>query len=405
MPNLTNYHWDVVDDCVMTETDQNGTIIATYTHEPGQFGPLISENRHSGWAGLSVDGWSDLGVDDWASLPVSNPTEYCHHYDALGSTTMLTDDTGAVTDTFLFDAWGNTVGRTGTTATPYQWIGRWGYQLGTSTGVFYTRTGSYQPALARWTSIKSRSMALGFGRNMFYGLVAPTDLKYFTFTSDYTSARLYAAKAGQLTITLDDGSCSTTCDGITVRWIISAPPNKAITYVTIVQHLVVTASRTTCAFNEDFCCEDDKSCRARCEVYEYLGTIAFDKKHDNPLDPSMHLNETKDIWAVGPSGQPCIRKGSTGLKGDVRGFIDNNLLKHDEIQQSQDGWEPKGKLDCGCGVGLAPSAFRSKPPTWWNAPDFVGGTSYKGVYNCCVGARNLALVSSSSGVNKFLDEC
>jgi hypothetical protein len=39
------FHWDVVDDCVMHETDSSGSTIVTYTHEPGRFGPLLSENR------------------------------------------------------------------------------------------------------------------------------------------------------------------------------------------------------------------------------------------------------------------------------------------------------------------------------------------------------------------------
>lgn len=45
MPTLTNYHWDPIDDCVLMETDQNANLVATYTHEPGPYGPLLSENR------------------------------------------------------------------------------------------------------------------------------------------------------------------------------------------------------------------------------------------------------------------------------------------------------------------------------------------------------------------------
>jgi len=153
MPTVTNYHWSTVFDCVKHETDGSGNTIVTYTHEPGQFGPLISENRDTGWMGQTVDDWSSLGVNDWGSLPVFNPTEYCHHYDAVGSTTMLTDDTGAVTDTFQYDAWGNVVARTGTTATPCQWVGRWGYHSNTPTGDYYVRERSYEPAVARWRSV------------------------------------------------------------------------------------------------------------------------------------------------------------------------------------------------------------------------------------------------------------
>ena len=121
------FHWDVVDDCVMHETDEHGDTIVEYTREPGEFGPLLSENRGG--------------------------TESYHHYDALGSTTFLTDAAGNVTDTFAYDAWGNQVSRTGTTPTPYTWVGRWGYQDDTATtGGYYVRARTYQPTVARWMS-------------------------------------------------------------------------------------------------------------------------------------------------------------------------------------------------------------------------------------------------------------
>ncbi len=75
---VRRFHWDMVNDCVSHETDENGNVLVEYTYEPAPYGPLISETRH--------------GV------------AYTHHYDALGSTTMLTDDSGNVTDTFLHDA-------------------------------------------------------------------------------------------------------------------------------------------------------------------------------------------------------------------------------------------------------------------------------------------------------------
>ena len=122
-----NFHWSSLFDCVMHETDGSGATTVVYTHEPSQFGPLLSENRGG--------------------------TTFTHHFDALGSTTFLTDDIGAVTDTFTYDAWGDVVARTGATPTPYQWVGRWGYQLDTPTGGYHIRARNYQPTVARWSSI------------------------------------------------------------------------------------------------------------------------------------------------------------------------------------------------------------------------------------------------------------
>ncbi len=126
------FHWSSVFDCVMHETDESGNTLVNYTHEPSQYGPLLSENRGG--------------------------TEYYHHYDALGSTTMLTDDSGAVTDRFQYDACGNEVARTGTTNTPYRWVGRWGYQYDQLTGGYYIRARTYQPAVARWMSVDPLSI-------------------------------------------------------------------------------------------------------------------------------------------------------------------------------------------------------------------------------------------------------
>jgi len=50
-----------------------------------------------------------------------------YHFDALGSTRLLTDAMGTVTDTYAYDAWGNLMAHNGTTAQPYQFVGQLGY--------------------------------------------------------------------------------------------------------------------------------------------------------------------------------------------------------------------------------------------------------------------------------------
>jgi RHS repeat-associated protein len=50
-----------------------------------------------------------------------------YHFDELGSTRMLTDGTGTVTDRYVYDAWGNALSHTGSTDQPYQYVGRLGY--------------------------------------------------------------------------------------------------------------------------------------------------------------------------------------------------------------------------------------------------------------------------------------
>ena len=52
---------------------------------------------------------------------------YYYHFDALGSTRMLTDESGHITDSYTYDAWGNATHDSGTTAQPYQYVGQLGY--------------------------------------------------------------------------------------------------------------------------------------------------------------------------------------------------------------------------------------------------------------------------------------
>jgi RHS repeat-associated protein len=122
----TYFHWDPIDDCVTHESDGSGNTIVTYNREPGQFGPLISETRGG--------------------------STYTHHYDALGSTTRLTDGSGNVTDTFQYDAWGNSVARTGTTPTWYGWNGRYGASSDLQHVLLYSRARTYSATTSRWDS-------------------------------------------------------------------------------------------------------------------------------------------------------------------------------------------------------------------------------------------------------------
>ena len=50
-----------------------------------------------------------------------------HLFDALGTTIGLSDADGALTDTRLYDAFGNLLGSTGSATTPFEYVGAYGY--------------------------------------------------------------------------------------------------------------------------------------------------------------------------------------------------------------------------------------------------------------------------------------
>ena len=127
MTKITNFVWNPVDDCIISELDGTGTVQAVYTNEPQQYGGVISQRRGT--------------------------TTSTYHADALGSTRFLTDSSGNVTDTYLNDAWGNSIASTGSTVNPFKWVGKYGYYTDDSTGQVYVRARMYQPAVARWVSV------------------------------------------------------------------------------------------------------------------------------------------------------------------------------------------------------------------------------------------------------------
>ena len=140
MPEI-EYMWDELSDNVAAEYE-NGVLAVGYTHEPGRYGNLLSHNRN--------------GV-----------TSY-YHYDGRGDTVALTDDSGSVTDTKEYDAWGNVIASTGSTVTPYGLGGRVGYYWNADLQCSYIRSRMFQPLLARWTS--TDPMGFVDGMNL-YGFV------------------------------------------------------------------------------------------------------------------------------------------------------------------------------------------------------------------------------------------
>ena len=119
----TNFVWDVESDNVLSETDDFNATQATYTNEPATFGSLVSQRRNS--------------ATNW----------YC--FDALGSTWNLTNASEMITDSYIYDAWGNILTSTGSTINRFQYVGQFGYYWDEETNSNYIRARVYQPTIAR----------------------------------------------------------------------------------------------------------------------------------------------------------------------------------------------------------------------------------------------------------------
>ena len=70
--------------------------------------------------------------------------------DGHGSVRQLTDSTGTVTDTYVYDAWGNLISSTGDTENSYLYCGE---QLDSTTGLYYLRARYMNPATGTFISM------------------------------------------------------------------------------------------------------------------------------------------------------------------------------------------------------------------------------------------------------------
>lgn len=88
-------------------------------------------------------------ADDLISMNRGGQTRY-YHFDGLGSTRLLTDSTGAITDTYDYDAFGNQIARSGTTENAFLFTGQ---QYDTNVRFYYLRARYYQPDTGRFTAL------------------------------------------------------------------------------------------------------------------------------------------------------------------------------------------------------------------------------------------------------------
>jgi len=110
----------------LLETDGDGNTQVTYTQTPDIYGQIVSQRRDS--------------------------TTTFYHHDALGSTLALTDGSEAITDTYRFYAFGETLTSSGTTTNPFQYVGNLGYYNEAALALQYLRARYYQPQTGRFVS-------------------------------------------------------------------------------------------------------------------------------------------------------------------------------------------------------------------------------------------------------------
>ena len=134
----TKFVWDGQN--VLLETDGDGDTVAAYTLAPANFGVLLAQRR-------------------------GGATKF-FHFDALGSTDRLTNAAQAVSDSYLYEAFGKIVTSSGSTANPFKYVGRLGYYFDPELSQYYLRARWYDPATGRFVS-RDQASPLGSHRYVF----------------------------------------------------------------------------------------------------------------------------------------------------------------------------------------------------------------------------------------------
>jgi RHS repeat-associated protein len=100
-------------------------------------------------SGGAVQRTYTYGLERISELQTINntPTVSFYQYDGRGTVRMLTDVSGAVTDTYEYDAFGNQISHTGTTPNAYLYRGE---RYDADLGLYYLRARWYNPATGRF---------------------------------------------------------------------------------------------------------------------------------------------------------------------------------------------------------------------------------------------------------------
>ena len=108
------------------------------------------------------------------AIDAATRARHFYHFDEIGSTVVLTDDSGAVTDSYSAGPYGESVAHSGSTDNPFTWQGQLGVMQEGSTSLFYMRARYFDSATARFLSPDSVVSANPVQMNPYeYALLNP----------------------------------------------------------------------------------------------------------------------------------------------------------------------------------------------------------------------------------------
>jgi RHS repeat-associated protein len=137
----TTYEYDAENN--RTAVIQNGEKTEYINNPNASLSQLLIKKDSQGNMTYYVYGLGLIGHQE------ANGNYKTYHFDYRGSTTAITDLAGTVTDRFEYAAYGELVGRTGSTSTPFLYNGYYGVMTD-SNGLYYMRARYYNPDIKRF---------------------------------------------------------------------------------------------------------------------------------------------------------------------------------------------------------------------------------------------------------------
>jgi RHS repeat-associated protein len=160
----TTYSWDYENK--LTRIDYpNGSSNVFSTNADGQ---RMTANDSGGHRRFIYDGSvlvaeEDLGSGNLIAVydhgngglarQVRGTAASYYQFDGLGSTRQLTDANQAVTDRVSYDAWGNILSSSGTTANAFKYVGELGYYADADNGLMLLGARYYSSGVGRFWSV------------------------------------------------------------------------------------------------------------------------------------------------------------------------------------------------------------------------------------------------------------
>jgi RHS repeat-associated protein len=160
--NTTSYTWDYENRLTsVTLPGSGGTV--SFKYDP--FGRRIEKSssattsvfaydadnliEETNSSGAVVSRYTQTqNIDEPLAMLRSSATSY-YNADGLGSVTSLTNSSGAASQTYTYDSYGNVTATSGSLTNPFQYSGR---EFDSETGLYYYRARYYDPSVGRFIS-------------------------------------------------------------------------------------------------------------------------------------------------------------------------------------------------------------------------------------------------------------